>query len=84
MVHRRRQKLLMHESPFRQMASIVPVALQGWFASLISVGAHAQIPPFAVDWHAGHEPGLPGLQVARQNPPRHCAPPAQGIAALQA
>lgn len=64
------------------MASIVPVALQGWFASLISVGAHAQMPPFPVDWQAGHAPGLAGLQVARQKPPRHWAPPAQGIAEL--
>ncbi len=84
MVHRRRQKLLMHERPLRQIASIVPVALQGWFASLISVGAHAQTPPFAVGRHAGHEPGLARLQVARQKPPRHCAPPAQGMAELQA
>ena len=83
-VQRRRQKLLMHERPLRQMASIVPVALHGWFASLISVGAHAHTPPFTVERHAGHDPGLAGLQVARQKPPRHCAPPAQGIAALQA
>ena len=80
MVQRRRQKLLIHARPFRQMANMVPVLLQAWFASLISVGPHAQMPPFTVGRHAGHEPGLAGLQLARQTPPRHCAPPEHGIA----
>ena len=84
MVHWRRQKLLMHESPLRQMASIVPALLHGWLASLISVAPQAQMPPFTVGRQAGHEPGLAGLQLARHTPPRHWAPPAHGIAALQA
>jgi hypothetical protein len=83
-VQRRRQKPLMHESPLRQMASIVPVALQASFASLISVAAQAQMPPFTVGRHAAHAPGFDGLHDARQKPPRHCAPPAHGIAELQA
>ena len=72
----------MHASPLRQIASMVPVLLQAWLASLISVAPHAQIPPFTVGRHAGHEPGLAGLQLARQTPPRHCAPPEHGMAAL--
>lgn len=83
-LQRRRQKLLMQESPLRQIASVVPVLLQGWFASLISWGVQAQKPPFTVGWQAAQLPGLAGLQLERHSPPMHWAPPAQGRAALHA
>jgi hypothetical protein len=82
-VQRWRQKLLMHERPVRQIASVGPELLHGWFTSAISALPQAQMPPL-MPRQAWHPPGFCGLHAARHFPATHWAPPAHGWAPLHA